>query len=164
VSTAPQLHQVEEPDLLDKHYEPCDVAITRHLGLRSPVFDKDGPHPDERPCPSWCWVGQSNGEYHHTIDLTRIAHADHSMEGVAHVAVTGYPGHGYRSEDAAYAATVEVNLEQLGQGSPVLRLALRYGEDEDRRMAYDELVKLKVNEARELIAVLGYFIEIAESS
>jgi hypothetical protein len=81
------------PDLLDEHLEKSDVAITRHLGLRPTHYSERGPHPDERPCPSWCWIGQSNGEYEHEIDVTQPFVAFHSMEGTANIAAHSYPGY-----------------------------------------------------------------------
>jgi hypothetical protein len=163
VTSTPQLREVEKPDILDKHFEKSDVAIARHLELRPTIYSDTGPHPDPRPCPSWCWVGQSNGEYHHEIEPTRTGTAVHSMEGVAHVVATHYWGYTYR-DGVVHAASIETHLEQVGQLPPRLRVALRYGTgDPDDRMAFDEILKVSVPEARELIAVLTYFAEIAET-
>jgi hypothetical protein len=164
MTTAPQLREVEPaPDLLDTHFEESDVAITRHLGLRPTLYSDPGPHTDQRPCPSWCWVGQSNGEYHHEIDPHRVGVAVHSMEGVAHVAAHSYYGWTYR-DGVVHAASIETNLEQVGQEGPRLRVALRYGTaDPDDRMAFGEILKASVPEARELIAVLTYFAEVADA-
>lgn len=165
MTSTPQLREVEpEPDYLEEHLEKSDVAITRHLGLRPTVLHDDGPHPDQRPCPSWCWVGQSEGKYQHEIEPRRPGVAVHSMEGVAHVRASSYYGYKYPGENAVHAASVETHLEQVGAISPLVVMSLRYGTgDPDDRTAYDQILKLFPAEARELIAVLTYFVEIAEA-
>ena len=39
------------------------------MGLRPTHINEDGPHPDRRPCPAWCWVGRTGGEYDHLVPL-----------------------------------------------------------------------------------------------
>jgi hypothetical protein len=69
-------------------------------------------------------------------------------------------GHG--DDRFVRAATIEPRLEQLGQAAPLIRIALRRWKG--REQHYDDgRLKLTVADARELVKVLDYLIETAES-
>jgi hypothetical protein len=67
---------------------------------------------------------------------------------------------------AATPATIELNLHQDGQRDPVLLVALRryqWKQGEGSRMEYEhERLKLSIDDARELAAMLEYVIGLAE--
>ncbi|HXH80600.1 hypothetical protein, partial [Nocardioides sp.] len=123
MSTSSQTHVL---DHLREHVEESDFALTERLGLRPthyPDSSDKATHPDQRPCPPWCWVGQ-NKEYGHEIEWNYPATALHSMEGVPTVFASRYAGHCSGNSSTGdrdiRAATIEPHLKQRGQGEPVI--------------------------------------------
>lgn len=144
--------------------EPEYAAVRQQLGLRPCAYADDGAgrHPDRRPCPSWCWVGQSGGEYDHEVDYAHPMEAHHRHDGIPHVVASLYRGQLVSGgERYVAAATIEPHLEQVGQGSPIIRAYLRHWEGREQK--FGEVLKLTLTDARELAAALTYLIETAES-
>lgn len=152
----------------DSRMEPEDAAVRQQLGLRPSVYASDGidTHPDRRPCPSWCWVGQSGGEYDHEVDCSHPMTAAHRHDGIPHVVASLYQGDNnsskYEEDRFIQAATIEPHLEQLGQGAPIIRVALRHSEDGVSK--YGEILKLTLTDAQELAAALTYLVDTADGS
>ena len=121
----------------DSLCEPEYAAVRRLLGLRPDSYNDEGVdnHPDRRPCPPWCWVGQSHGEYGHSIDRAHPMDAEQHHDGIPHVVASLYQGHLVSGGEHRYiqAATIEPHLEQLGQAAPVIRVALRHWEGQEAR-------------------------------
>jgi hypothetical protein len=143
-----------------------DVTIRRRMAFRPIHFNEDGPHPDRRPCPTWCWVGQqSDDKYDHDVSARHPTSALHSMDGTPAVLATLYQGESPLGADGdrfVRAATIEPHLEQLGQAAPVIRVHLRRWEGRDQHL--DEVLKLSTDDAREFMACLGYLVETAETT
>jgi hypothetical protein len=149
----------------DTYEETADHALRGQLGLRPIAYRNDehkGAHPDQRPCPSWCWIGQSN-EYDHEILQAHPLAALHTTDGTVSMAASQYRGRrGSRPMDWIEMATLEARLEQLGQGEPVIRLALR-AVGAGREGALDEdfdkdRLNLSVPDAEDLVVVLQHMI------
>ncbi len=74
------------------------------------------------------------------------------------------------SGDAVGTATIEVHLEQRGQGAPVIVLALRAEElvdldepgDPGRKLGYERILHLSLTDAEELVTVLQHVVKRAE--
>lgn len=109
----------------DSLVEPEYAAIRQQLGLRPHLYATDGAdiHPDRRPCPSWCWVGNSGGKYGHEVEWDHPVGALHSFDGIAHIVASLYEGAVARGSEPRWveAASVELDLEQRGQEAPIIR-------------------------------------------
>lgn len=146
--------------------EDADYTLGVQLGLRRHVWSLNGgkgDHPDQRPCPSWCWVAQ-HAEYDHPIGSDQPMQAEHSMEARASVALTLYRGSQGGADGERYmeSATLEPRIEQVGQDAPILVIGGRF-HDDDGKQAYDhEMVKMTVDDTRDLIKVLTHLVEVAE--
>ena len=143
------------------------AALRRELGLRPKVYsdksaEQKGLHPDQRPCPSWCWVGHHE-TYGHEMDWRHPLEAGHEMEGTPSVVASLYPGApAIGAEDRfVRTATLEPRLHQLGQGPPTVDVAFRRFDGRDQ-LFDDEFLKLTLTDARELVVALNYLIEAAE--
>ena len=148
----------------NEHEEPENACLRRELGLR-PIYysnnDTKAAHPDQRPCPSWCWVGQ-HPLYGHEIDHDTPMVANHIMDTNPSVAASLYEADWSRGEGERYihVATIEPRLEQAGQGDPVIKVALRWFEHEHEHE--HEHLRLSLDEARELVTALDYLVKVAE--
>lgn len=150
-------------DEVEQHEEREATAIRKQLGLRPVHYpERPGGHPDQRPCPSWCWVGQSHGEYEHEIDPRDPMRALHDVGSDAHVVASLYAGRPARGDGDRWAetATIEAGMEQRGQGEPVIRVCVRHYADGEHH--YDEALRLSVTDAQELAAVLAHLVRVAD--
>ena len=141
--------------------EPEDYVLRQQLGLRPVRYSQDTAthgHPDQRPCPSWCWVAQDDTEGHF-IEPAHPFEAVHTLPATPSVAASLY-GAG-RNADLASVSTIEPRLEQVGQAPPVINVALRLWRGKE--MDYtDELLRLSIDDAEDLIAALSYLVKVAE--
>ena len=160
ISTSPE----QEADEIE---EPEDAALRRELGLRPSVYSDQSDsrkllHADQRPCPSWCWVG-CHEAYGHEVDWRHPLEAGHEMEAAPHVVASLYPGApAFGAEDRfVRTATLEPRLHQVGQGSPTVDVAFRRYDGGDQ-LFDDEFLKLTITDARELAVALNYLIELAD--
>jgi hypothetical protein len=110
------------------------------------LYDEEG-HPDARPCPSWC-----GGV--HVIDPVHPYDATHRPEAFGSVAASCYPGT-RGPEGHIEGASFDLELEQIGQAAPTIRLWLNAAADGD--MARRPLAVLSLDDVRELAA---YFIHV----
>lgn len=145
----------------DEREETADAELRHQLKLR-PIYypaNGDGQHADRRPCPSWCWVGLSVGEYDHEVDADTPMVAAHHMDTYPNVVASLYPGDfGFGEDRIVQVATLEPRLEQTGQADPTIRVALRYWNG--RKPMYDDVrLRLTITDARELVTALTYLIE-----
>jgi len=150
----------------DDHLEPAEAAIRRDLGLRPHLYPGDGrkgSHPDQRPCPAWCWIGQ-HPDYDHEVHVLDTGAALHTMEGDPHVMASLYQGESSAGEGGRVVrtATIEPALEQLGQADPIIRVHLRHFEANEHH--YDEILRLTLTDAEELARVLGWLVRTAEGA
>ena len=146
--------------------EPEDYALRKQLSLRPIYYSTNsdrtkGGHPDQRGCPSWCWVAQQD-EYDHEVDHTQPMTATHSTDSISVVAscYAGDYGHG-EGAAAVHTATLEPRLEQVGQGSAIVRVALRRWRGKDQLFT-DSHLRLTVADARELVVALNHLIGLAK--
>jgi len=160
INTSPE----QEADEIE---EPEDAALRRELGLRPSVYSdhsssRKGLHPDQRPCPSWCWVGQHE-VYGHEMDYMHPLEAGHEMGSKPEVVASLYQGAPPIGGDDRYiqTATIEPRLEQVGQAAPVINVAMRRHDGREQNYA-DEFLRLTITDARELVVALNYLIEAAE--
>jgi hypothetical protein len=155
-----------DPVSQNDYEEPAEAALRTQLGLRPTHYSitsdltKEG-HPDQRPCPAWCWVTEA--EYGHEIDPAHPTVASHSYDVRPSVALSMYPGGFVKFGDAdlVVASTLEATLHQLGQQAPTIQVAMRR-RDKSAHKGHAELVRLSVVEARELAAVLTHLVQVAE--
>jgi hypothetical protein len=134
----------------DDYIEAADARVRQELGLRPPPFSNStgepGTHPDQRPCPSWCWVGQEHDQYEHEVDARRPMSASHELEGHPHVVASLYQGDfGFGADQTVSAATIEPTLTQVDQEPPRIRVALRAYEGRESRYQ-DELLRLSLED------------------
>jgi hypothetical protein len=147
--------------------EAEDEAVSRTLGLRPIAYRKDEmkhSHPDQRPCPSWCWVGQDD-EAGHEVDSHDPMTAVHTMPASPHIVASLYEGEVSRRSDGGgsvvVTATIEVHLEQVGQGDPTVTVYLRHYVEQKHR--FDELLRLTLTDTEELSTSLAHIVRVAES-
>ena len=89
--------------------------------------------------------------------------ASHTLEPHPSVVASLYPGDSSRGPNSRWihTATLEPRLAQLGQAPPVIRVAMRQYEEGEQKYE-DELLRLTVADARELVTALNYLIEMAD--
>jgi hypothetical protein len=150
---------IEDPN---EYEEPEQFTTRQYLGLRPVAFpadDQKHTHPDQRPCPPWCDIG--NSEWGHEIDPRAVFSAEHNSERVTFPA-TMYGGSYDQgpSRRLVIPATIECSLSQNGQTLPKISVALRHNLDGEAR--YQERLRLSVNDARDLIATLTYLVGLTE--
>jgi hypothetical protein len=140
-----------------------DASLRRKLGLRPLYYHEVGKHADQRPCPPWCWVGQTHGEYDHEVDPHHPLTARHELKATPASAASLYQGVFELEDNVRHVrtASVEPRLQQIGQEQPTIRVALRRWEG--RKQRFDEVLNLSIDDAREFMTVLGRLVEIAES-
>jgi hypothetical protein len=149
------------PTFVDNGLEELSTqAVRAHLGLRQEYYLDELQHPDQRPCPSWCWVGRTRGEYGHELAWSHPMAARHALGGAVPVVASLYPGEHLR--DGAHAASIEVDMHQLGQRAPVIALSRRQYPDGHTMKWEWQLLKLSVEDARELAIALNYVADLAE--
>ena len=86
------VHQIPpETDEGDEFEEPENAVLRRELGLRPIGYPDSGDHPDQRPCPSWCWIAHEE-EYEHEVDCRHPLEALHTLEPHPSVVASLYPG------------------------------------------------------------------------
>lgn len=125
--------------------------------------------PDQRPCPSWCWILTSNpdGFAHDTTDVDPAApfEVDHHTHGFYKVTASKY-GADVAEGRTVTPATLELNLAQLGQSDPRIDVALRHDvwvAGKGTQQEYDdERRKLSIGDARELVVMLEHVIGLSE--
>jgi len=137
---------------------PENAVSRRELGLRPTRYPDNGSHPDQGSCPSWCWIAQNEG-YNHEVDPHHPLDAEHRLEANPSVVASLYPGTNLALGAAEcrhiYTVTIEPRLEQRGQAQPVINLAMRTYENREQ-VYVDELLRLTVTDARELVAALEF--------
>ncbi len=153
-SSQPPPASAPAPDFPDRE------ALREALGLRPISYAMTTGHPDQRPCPSWCWVGRSEG-FEHEIIARHPMQAMHQIDSVIRTVASLYPGEpvlgiGDRKVDTA---TVESDLTQLGSGDPVVSVYLRWWEDQLPQ--HQKRLALTLADARELAAALNSLVELA---
>ena len=156
----PSTELLEDPT---EYLEPETYTLQAKLGLRPHHFQENGPHPDTQPCPSWCWIAKW-GKDGHEIEWRHPLEATHTMEGTPQIAASLYPAEpGSQAYPTVVMATIEPRLQQVGQQPPTIRVAFR--SYEGREQTYnDELLKLSIDDAEDLIAALSYLVKTAESA
>ena len=98
------------------------------------------------------------------MEPTHPLSATHTMEGVPSLVASQYSGTwvvGEESERLVETATLEPRLEQIGQGAPTVRVALRHGYGKQRIYEDDRLV-LSIDDDRELMTLLSSLIDMAD--
>ena len=162
------MHEVSR-NIENDYEEPADADLRAQLGLRPIYYSSSGvkgSHPDQRPCPSWCWIGQSD-EYEHEVIGQHPMSAIHTLEGTPSIVASQYwaPRHKL-SGDGVGPATIEFHLDQVGQGDPVVKVYLRAHEagstEEERRIGFAEVLRLSLTDAEELATVLQHLVRLAE--
>lgn len=138
--------------------DPKETALRAQLGVRPRFYSRSaekGTHPDTRPCPSWCWVGQDD-KYDHEVNPSHPLVATHTPAFHSSVVATLYAGE-VVDDDVMQMATIEPQLEQ---SVPRIYVRLRHypGGEQDFR----ERLCLTLTDARELVTALNYLIEAAE--
>ncbi len=156
------VHQIPPETEDDEFEEPENAVLRRELGLRPIGYLDRGDHPDQRPCPAWCWIAHEE-EYEHEVDCRRPLEALHTLEPHPSVVATLYPGDSSRGPGSRWihTATLEPRLQQLGQGQPVVNVAFRQYEEGEQRYE-DGFLRLTLADARELVTALNYLIEMAD--
>lgn len=129
------------------------------LGLRPVTFNESAPHPDPSPCPAWC--DHRPEAESHEVDVSSGGEVEHSGDSVS-VRASLYQGKSGYGE--AEFATLETHLETRGLARPQLHVALRDYSYPGPKHHYDEVLKLTLDDARELAAVLTYLVAQAEAS
>lgn len=154
----------KQAEFSDSRVEPEDATIRRLLGLRPNHFSDEGPdnHPDRRPCPSWCWIEDS--EYDHEVDWRHPLTATHTMSGSPHVVAELYNGSftHVAGETVYNTATIEPFLEQEGQEEPTIRVSLRHWVSHQEQ-SFEEVLRLSLTDAEELVTALNYLVKTAYS-
>lgn len=149
----------------DSRMEPEQAKLRQLLGLRPSYFsdEESDNHPDRRPCPTWCWVGQDD-EYDHDVDWRHPLTATHTMGGTPHVVAELYSGSYTRAggETVYESATIEPHLEQEGQEAPTIRVHLRHWLSH-QEMSHEEVLRLSLSDADELSRTLDYLVRLAYS-
>jgi hypothetical protein len=141
--------------------EPHDYTLRQRLGLRPVSYPESGTHPDQRPCPPWCVVKES--EYDHEIDPARPFTAEHYTNMIATVA-SAYTGTTTRSGGRLVTpATIETMMQQLGDGRQRINVYLRHYPEPQRKISWTRQLALGVTDAKELVTVLSYLIGQAEA-
>jgi len=68
-----------EIDEDDGYEEPENAVLRREPGLQAIHYPDSGSHPDQRPCPSWCWIGQHE-EYEHEVNSRHPLDAEQRLD------------------------------------------------------------------------------------
>lgn len=169
-SASPRLPDLISQDQLardpDGYLECIGYARSQHLGLRPSRFSAHADsnkelHPDQRPCPSWCWVGL-HPDYGHTIEPTNPFVATHSIDGSIAMVASYYRGVRDRGGEVR-SATLEAGLTRVGEGRPLIDLSLRTYDRNDEQHYVDGLLKLTRRDAQELVRVLSYLLDLIEA-
>lgn len=133
------------------------------LGLRSLMYPNSqlkGAHPDQQPCPSWCWNGQEGEIFDHEIDRDHPMVAVHHYDGGLEVAASHYPG---KSDgEVVEPAVILCRLTQVGQGAPQVNVLLRQYKP-DGLPVVESLLKLSITDADEVAAVLQFLVKKADA-
>lgn len=152
------------------------TEIFNALDLRSTeLADDQVSHPDERPCPPWCWVAHHNPNgYAHETDPDHLLTKVHTLDWIPEIRASLYAGEKNllrtRSCYEIHTATIEPRLVQHNQALPEVNIGLRTYErvrDADGKwrtqMKYeDERLRLTIADACELVTVLEYLIDVAK--
>lgn len=159
-SSIPDTPEVDGLDLTEIE-NPEDATLRRQLGIRPIYFPQggQGQHPDQSPCPKWCWATDGS---HHEVEPDHPLVPTHTTEDEPCVMASLYQANYSSGGDYIQAATIEPGLHQLGQGDPIIRIAFRHYEG--RKYRYDaERLRLTLTEAEELVSALRYLIDLAEA-
>ena len=153
----------EDPDGFE---EPEQYALRQKLGLRPVYYSSNtdgtkGLHPDQRGCPSWCWIAQHD-EYDHSIDQDRPMTATHTTDNDPTIVASFYKGASHAPDYATHTATLEPRLEQVGQNLPAIHIALRHYPVGNKQVYLHKHLSLRLDDARELALVLNYLVGLAE--
>ena len=68
------------------------LACDDRLGLRPTAYAMSTGHPDNRPCPTWCWVERSGGEHQHEIFARHPMKALHHIDAAIRTVASLYSG------------------------------------------------------------------------
>jgi hypothetical protein len=141
--------------------EPSETALRDTLGLRPTHYGRLEAHPDTAPCPPWCWIGLSHGEFEHELSLKHPMTATHRIEGAPSIVASLYGGGSLTTGgDPVEVATIIVGLAQNGSSEPVVEVSLR--QYVDRKLRLDDALNLSVADARELVSALTYVVGIVD--
>lgn len=149
----------------DELLEPHDAELRQRLGLRPRYYVEDGTkgsHPDQRPCPAWCWLNGT--EHEHEIDEWRPSIATHSTNGAIGFPASLYRGHATSAGRVrtVETASIEVDMRQSGQQRPTISVYLRRY-NEDREQLFSKVLALSLTDAEELAVALQYWVTTAEA-
>lgn len=155
---------IADRDLIEDPHEfeePEEFTLRQYLGLRPITLVDDGmegTHPDRRPCPPWCDLG--NSEHGHSVEPSSPYAAEHSSVIVS-LAASHYEGSAEHSAGQRFIApaTIECWLRQSGQGDTTIKVSLRHDGGGPK---WQERLRLSVNDARDLIATLTYLVGLTE--
>lgn len=143
--------KVEQPVTDPAEFEEDDDYARRvALGLRPIFLAHEHTHPDEIPCPAWCWrADQPTGS--HDVAPQRPRWSWHTSESIS-VAWEAKTGGQYKEGIAL--STLDLRLQGWRDREPTIRLQANPAED-DRP---GPLV-LTLEDARELAVVLLHLID-----
>lgn len=154
-----------------KASQKSPTAASVELPILRPTEFPDSEHPDQRPCPSWCWIAADNPDkYDHEVDADHIQVATHTMDAIDTRATLYNGDHSY-TQNMITTAKIESRLEQAGAGTTTVRVSLRtyareQGADGNYHNAmkyYESRLRLTVEDARELACVLTYLVQTADA-
>lgn len=149
--------------------EDESYALRRHLGLR-PIFipstDDERPHPDPRPCPSWCWAART--DYEHEVDWRHPMRADHYSDSVITVLQMYYGQRIAADEEngtpaGVAPATLSLSLRAHGQGGTYVHIGRMTYIDGMTSKPTPDLLKLSVEDARDLIVALTHLVGLVDA-
>lgn len=135
--------------------EVVETSVEEVLGLRPVFVHSDDPHPDDRPCPPWCWTHKLPG-LQHTVHQYSPELARHSYSGVRirhSAAMQARP-----VENGWRLAEISAELRSYGQEPPAVHLRTLSGADGELKHA----LSLTIEDACELVTVLTYLVDVAE--
>ncbi|RLV49010.1 hypothetical protein D9V37_10525 [Nocardioides mangrovicus] len=158
-------------DPADETEEPADLALRRALGVRPSNYFSDGrkgEHPDPNPCPTWCWVARETDEiYGHEVGWSNPMRAHHHLLATPTTVASLYSGTWYSGTGdrvgtrEVVTSSIETQLEQIGTREPMIRVSPRHWPD-GRELKLVEKLRLRVEDARELITALTYVCDVAD--
>ncbi len=142
--------------------EPEDELEDVHevLGLRPVVFRSSDPHPDTRPCPTWCMLAGDSVPRHRIREYTPMD-AMHELADCVDVRASFYGGQVTVQGDKLETAFFRFQLSQLGQSAPRISLMLTENLGGTGAQA-KRLCQFSAEDAREVSKVLTYLADVAE--
>lgn len=148
--------KIEDPNNWE---DDADYARRQQLGLRpiyypQPDLVRDHRHPDSRPCPAWCEMGQ-RGYEHEVTDVTPF-NARHAAPNIT-IAASRYKG--YRIDGGVAAAEWIMAMRAAGTSTPLIHVLLSCADYEKNV----ERMVLSIDDAQDMVTVLQYLIAQADA-